>query len=136
MLVVEEQIFNKLAAGTALTSLLNGTAIYNGLGGEAMAYPLVVFSKSSGIDDNDTPHRAKQLVYQITAISDTSKQEAEKIDNAIDSLMHGANLGSMSGWYDYWCMRESDISYNEMTTNGQLLWHEGGLYRVRIATNS
>lgn len=136
MLIVDEQIYNTLIGGTALIALLGGTAIYNGLGGEAIAYPLVVFSKSSGTDDNDTPHRAKQLIYQVTAISDNGKQEAEKIDNAIDTLMHGANLGSMSGWYDYWCARESDVSYNEMTADGRVLWHEGGLYRVRIATTS
>ena len=136
MLVLEEVLYSKLAAGTALTALLGGTAIYNGLGAEAVAYPIVVFTKSSGIDDNDTPHRAKQLVYQVTAISDKGKKEAEQIDNAIDALMYGANLGSMSGWYDYWCARESDITYNEMTAGGKVLWHEGGLYRVRIATTS
>jgi hypothetical protein len=135
MLVLEEAIYNNLAAGTALTTLLGGTAIYNSLGGETVAYPLVIFTKSSGIDENDTPHRAKALVYQITAISDKGKKEAEQIDNAVDALMYGANLGSMSGWYDYWCARESDISYNEMTQGGKVLWHEGALYRVRIATN-
>ena len=137
MLVLEEVLYSRLAAGTALTTLLGGTSIYNALGAEgtAIPYPLVIFTKSSGLDDNDTPHRAKTLVYQITAISDKGKKEAEQIDNAIDTLMHNADLGSMSGWYDYWCARESDISYNEMTEGGQVLWHEGALYRVRIATN-
>lgn len=134
MLALEEVLYTKLSGGTALTGLLGGTAIYNALGGEAIAYPLVIFTKSSGIEDNDTPHRAKTLVYQITAISDKGKKEAEQIDNAIDTLMHGADLGTMSGWYDYWCARESDISYNEMTAGGKVLWHEGALYRVRIAT--
>jgi hypothetical protein len=136
MLVLEEVLYSKLAAGTALTALLGGTVIYNGLGGEAVAYPVVIFTKSSGLDDNDTPHRAKTLVYQITAISDKGKKEAEQIDNAIDALMYDADLGTMSGWYDYWCARESDISYNEMTAGGKVLWHEGALYRVRIATTS
>jgi hypothetical protein len=133
MLIFEEQLYSTLAAGTALTELLGGTAIYNDLGpeGTAITYPLVIFTKSSGIDDNDTPRRAKSLVYQVTALSE-DKKEGEQIDNAVDQLVHGASF-TISGWGDYWCARVSDISYSEMLAGGKVLYHEGGLYRVRIA---
>ena len=135
MLVVEEKLFTTLSGGTALTALLGGTEIYNALGnrGSVNTYPMVIFTKSSGVDDNDSPHRAKTLVYQVTGISMVSKYQAETIDNACDALIHNASLGSMVGWGDYWCRRETDISYVEEIAGGKVLWHEGGMYRIRLA---
>lgn len=137
MLVFEEQLYNLLKAGTALIGLLDGTAIYNELGPtgkETRTYPLVIFTKSSGIDDNDSPRRAKSLVYQVTGISDKGKKEAATIDNAVDGLLQDASF-TVTGWGDYWCRRESDISYVEMIAGGKVLWHEGALYRIRLATS-
>jgi len=136
MLVFEEQLYNTLKAGTALVGLLAGTAIYNELGpmGSAITYPLVIFTKSSGVDDNDSPRRAKTLVYQVTGISDKGKKEAMQIDNAVDGLLQNASF-TVTGWGDYWCRRESDISYVEMIQGGKILWHEGALYRVKLATS-
>ncbi len=133
MLALEEAIYSKLAAGTALTELLGGTAIYNALGpqGTAVTYPLVIFTKSSGSDDNDSPRRCRTLTYQVTGISDRSKKEAEQIDNAIDNLLFDSAL-TITGWNEYFVRRYSDISYVEQIPGGKVLWHEGGLYRVRI----
>ena len=133
MLALEEALYTTLSGGTALTALLGGTAIYNALGpqGTAVTYPLVMFTKSSGLDDNDSPRRTKTLVYQATGISDKGKKEAETIDNAIDALLHDSSL-TVTGWSEYWVRRESDISYVEQIPGGKVLWHEGGLYRVRI----
>ena len=134
MLAVDDALYSVLSAGTALTALLGGTAIYNALGprGTATAtYPLVIFTKSAGTDDNDSPRRTKSLLYQATGISAKGKKEAEDIDNAIDTLLHDAAL-SVTGWSEYWVRRESDISYVEQIPGGKVLWHEGGLYRVRI----
>ncbi len=136
MLVFEEQLYNTLKAGTALTGMLGGTYIYNSLGtrGSAITYPLVIFTKSSGLDDNTSPHRAKTLVYQVTGISDKGKKEAQTIDNACDALVHDASI-TITGWGNYWCRRASDISYVEQIAGGKVLWHEGGLYRVLLATS-
>jgi hypothetical protein len=135
MLAFEEQLYLKLAGGTALTGLLGGTEIYNALGarGSANTYPMVMFTKSSGVDDNSSPKRAKTLVYQVTGISDKGKKEAEQIDDACDALVHNASFGSITAWGNYWCTRDSDISYVEQISGGKVLWHEGGLYRVLIA---
>ena len=133
MLAVDDAIYAKLAAGTALTTLLGGTAIYNALAprGSAITYPLVIFSKSSGLDDNTSPCRTRTLVYQVTALSATGKKEAEDIDTVIDTVLHNTTL-SVTGWSDYWFMRENDISYVEQIPGGRILWHEGAMYRVRI----
>ena len=134
MLAFEEQLYIKLNGGTALIALLGGTEIYNSLGarGSANTYPFVIFTKSSGIDENISPKRAKTFVYQVTGISNKSKKEAEQIDDACDELVHNISFASIAAWGNYWCMRESDISYVE-EVSGRVLWHEGGLYRVRLA---
>ena len=116
-----------------MIALLGGTAIYNPLAprGTAVTYPLVIFSKSSGIEDNSSPRRTRTLVYQVTALSAKGKKEAQDIDNAIDALLHDTTL-SVSGWSDYWVRRESDISYVEQIPGGRVLWHEGAMYRVLL----
>lgn len=135
MLAIEEALYNQLKSGTALTALLGGTAIYNQLApaGTAISYPVVIFTESAGVEDNDSPRRCKTMTYQVTAISDTSKKEAVQIDDAIDTLLHGGTL-SITGWSDYWMMRQSDVSYVEQVSGGRVLWHEGGLYRIRISS--
>ena len=133
MLVFEEQLYNALKAGTALTTALGGTHIYNAMAnkGSATTYPYVIFTKSSGVEDTSSPHRAKTLIYQVTGISATSKKEAEQLDNYCDALVHNGTY-TVTGWGVYWSKRQSDVSYSE-DISGKILWHEGGLYRIEIA---
>lgn len=129
---IDSAIYYKLNGGTALTSLLAGTtAIYHGVAPRGALLPYIVFNQQGGGDTNDTPRRNKDLVYQVRAVADSSYRYAGLIDNAVDDLLHGVTL-TVSGWSNWWTMREQDIEFVETTPDGQNIWHVGGLYRIRI----
>ena len=131
MNALETGLYTKLSAGTALTTLLGGTAIYNALATQGTALPYVVFFKSSGGDDNTSPRRARSLVYTVKAVADRA-YTAGDIDDELDTLLHEATL-TVTGWNDYWIMREVDVSYEERLANGNVVFHRGGQYRIRLS---
>lgn len=122
-------LYSTLAAGTALTSLLGGTAIWNGLVPQGTATPYVVFT-FSGQDDNTSPRRARTIVATVKAVDD-DQASAEEIDDELDALLHEATL-TVTGWNNYWTARESDVSY-EQDLGNVIYYHRGARYRVRIA---
>jgi len=125
-------LYSALTAGTTVTSLLAGTtAIHHGVAPRGSAFPYIVFNQQGGGDSNDNPRRNKDLVYTVRAVSNASNKSAGVIDAAVDDLLHGATL-TVSGWSNYWTMREQDIEYIETTPDGQNIWHVGGMYRIRI----
>jgi len=123
-------LYTKLAAGTALTTLLGGTAIYNGLVPQGTATPYVVYQFTSGSDLNSSPRRARDYVVTIKAVSD-EQAEAENVDDALDTLMHEATL-TITGWGNYWTARDQDVVY-EQYAGGIVYWHRGARYRIRVA---
>jgi len=123
-------LYSHLAAGTALINALGGTAIYNTLAPQGVAPPYVVFSLSSGVDENSSPRRARSLVYTVKAIS-TSQADAEALDDLIDARLHDQTL-TIADWGNYWTARESDFVYSELV-GGVLYWHRGAQYRIKIA---
>ena len=124
-------LFSKLAAGTALTTKLGGTAIYNTLAPQGQATPYVVFFHSAGGDDNTSPRRARSSVYTVKAVSTVGQLNAGEIDDLVDTLLHEQSL-TVTGWGNYWLARVADIAYAE-DSGGVLFWHRGGQYRIRIA---
>ena len=128
---LETSIFTLLTGGTALTAkLATTTSIYPYVAPLGAAFPLVIFNLQGGGDTNDTPRRNKDLVYQVKAVSDTTKFLAGEVDTEIDNLLHETVL-TVSGWTNYWCARETDIGYQE-SKDGAIYWHVGGLYRIRL----
>lgn len=132
MNTLETAIYSRLSGGTALTALLGGTAAYNTVLPGSASYPAVVFQLQGGGDENLTPRRSKSLLYTIKAISATGAKQAGAVDAEIDTLMHGRPL-TVSGYTNFWCMRESDVSYAEPNGAGGYYWHVGGVYRIRLA---
>lgn len=124
-------IYGKLAAGTALTAKLGGTAIYNTLAPQGTACPYVIFSLVGGGDDNTSPRRARSTLWTVKAVSTVGPLEAGQIDDLVDDLLHQGAL-TVTGWGDYWMARESDFAFPE-TTGGVVYWHTGATYRVRVA---
>lgn len=128
---LETALYGRLAGGTALTSLLAGTAsIYNSLAPPGSAHDFVVFSHQGGGDENLTPRRMRNVVYLVKAVSTAGMAKAGQIDAAADALLHNQEL-SVSGWANFWLAREGDVRYSELTEDGKRYFHSGGLYRVR-----
>lgn len=125
-------IYGTLSAGTALTALLPGTAsIYYQQPPDGTPRPYYVWNIQGGGDENLTPRRTKNLVVYGRAYSDISAAHAGSIDAAADAILHGKNL-TVSGWANFWIMRESDIELIENQPSGEKTWSVGGFYRIRL----
>lgn len=141
MNAVEIALYQRLTGTAALTNLLaSATAVYTQEAPQGATYPFVVFNKQAGTDDNDNPHRARQLLYQVKAIvgskqatgADYTLKDALTIDDQIDAALHLKPL-TVTGWSNFWLVRESDVLYQEDASGGKHFYHAGGLYRLRIA---
>lgn len=132
MNLAETAIYSALTGATSLTSLLaTATGVYHSQAPRGAAFPYVVLQLQGGGDQNVSPHRRKELLYTVKAVTATSMQDAGLIDNAVDALLHGATL-TVTGWTNISTMREGDIAYVETTDEGLNYYHSGGTYRVRV----
>jgi hypothetical protein len=130
----EAALYSRLTGGTSITSLLAGTdSIYNQQAPPGAAYPLIVFQYQGGGDENKSPHRAKNMLYTIKAISADGLTDAGTIDAAVDTELHLGTALTVSGWTNFWLAREGEIRLVEATPEGNRYYHAGGIYRARIA---
>lgn len=142
MNAVETALYARLSGTAALTALLaSATAIYNGVAPQNADFPYVVFSQQSAVDDNKSPHRARQLLYLVKAVvvdrqgsTSYSMQDAGAVDDQIDAALHGEVL-TVTGWTNYSLWRETDVRFTEVPdqAGGRRYFHAGGVYRLRIA---
>jgi Protein of unknown function (DUF3168) len=136
----EAALYQKLTTTAALTTLLaTATSVYAYLAPESAGYPLVVFNKQAGTEDNETPVRTRQLVYQVAAIVadpptgvGKTMKDALAIDEQVDAALNGVLL-TVTGWTTFRLRRESDVAFVEPTDAGKLYYHAGGLYRARLS---
>lgn len=131
MRIVEVALYNLLAGNSSLTNALGGTAIYNQLAPQGATYPMVVFSKMAGQDDNASPHRSRQIMYLVEVRSQVGLGQAGTIDAIVDGILHQTHL-SLSGWTNYWTARESDVLDAGIGADGRAAYRSGGVYRFRI----
>ena len=125
-------IYSKLTGGTALTSMLAGTAsVYHLAPPDNAAFPYVIFNTQGGGDENITPSRMKNLVLYVRAYSKAGAANAGSIDAQIDTLLHGQAL-SVTGWTNFWTAREIDLEDVETMPNNERIWNKGGMYRIRL----
>ena len=130
MNALETAIYNKLAGGTALTTLLGGTIIYNKQPPDTAVLPWVQISQASGLEDNSTPRREQDYVYLIKGVASTLLL-AGSLADAIDTLMHGTEL-TVTGYSNFWTARERMVRYQEVDAAGHTYGHAGGEYSVRL----
>jgi hypothetical protein len=109
---------------------LVGTKIYNGLAPQGTVTPYVVYNQQSGLDDNLTPTRSLDFVYQVKGISSAGMAAAGSIAAEIDTLLHNSIL-TVSGWTDYQIQRERHVRYEE-AESGERVAHAGSTYRIRL----
>lgn len=131
MNALETAIYSTLAAGTALTTTLGGTAIYNNLAPRDKALPYVIFSQQSGREDDETPRRTLTFRYLVKGVAN-SMSAAGTVADQVDTLLHD-NALSVSGWTNYWMHRETTVRYIETTDAGEHIGHAGAVYTVRLS---
>lgn len=125
-------VMTTLAAGTALTGTLGGTAIYYGQAPDNTALPYVVFSYQAASDENQTRNRMKNIMLYVRGYS-SSDSQAGTIDSQVDALIHGKTL-TVTGWTNnFWTAREDDISLVENAPDGSMIYSVGGIYRLRLS---
>ena len=122
-------IYTTLSGGTALTSMLGGTAIYHLQAPDGAALPYVVFSNAGGGDESLTPSRMTNTVWNVRAWADDAK-EAWAIMDAVDALLHNKTL-TVTGWTCFWSMRENIFELTD-TTGADTLYGAGAYYRIRL----
>ena len=123
-------LYSTLSGGTALTTLLGGTAVYYLHAPEGASLPYVVWNYQGGGDENQTPSRMKNLLLFIRGYAATPSL-AGSIDTQVDALLHGQTL-TVSGWTNFWTNREEDLALVEYEPTGENIYMAGGMYRVRL----
>lgn len=127
---LETAIGNRLTGGTALTTLLAGTAsVYQLLAPPDAALDFVVFDIDYD-EPNDTPKRPVDCTLTIRGVSSTSLAKAGSIDAAVEGLIRDQEL-TVTGWGSYWQKRVRGFAYAE-TGPGHQIWHVGGEYLIRL----
>ena len=127
---LETGLYSKLSAGTALTTELGGTLIYNKLAPQGVGDKYVVFQWQGGGDENDTPTRSRDVVYSVFGVAG-SVEAAAAIDGHIDTLLHDQTL-TVSGWNNYRMVRESDINLVDPDSGDVPRYRCGAIYRISI----
>ena len=125
-------LYSTLTGGTALTALLSGTAaVYNTKAPDTATYPYVVFSLQAGQPLNINPSDIREEVYWIRAHSQTSMGNAGSIDAQISNLIDRKTL-SISGYTNYFTVREQEVAIVEQAPDGVDVFTAGAMYRISI----
>ena len=125
-------IFGKLSAGTALTTLLPGSAsIYRIQAPNEVAFPFVIFSVNSGGPRNETPSDRRDEVVWIRAYSKLGPAQAGSIDAAISGLLHNQPV-TVTGYTTMHVQRELDAEFVDNLPNTEPVWMCGGMYRFML----
>ena len=131
MKAIRAAIYSELAGDTALISELGGdTAIYYSGAPQGKARPYVVFFNAGGGPENTYPGDLASERYLVKGVSDTL-DKALDIDEQCKSALHKKTL-TVTGTTNIWTRREAEVSMQEVSADGQLIYHEGGYYRIRV----
>lgn len=128
--VTNAAIYSKLAANSTLTTLLGGTAIYYQQAPDNQALPFVVFSLQAGGAENINPSDLRNQLYFVRGYAATPAL-AGSIDAQCHASLHGATL-SVSGYTNFWTVRESDFAMPINEPNGTRSNMAGAYYRIRL----
>lgn len=127
---LETGLYSKLSTDNDLIEELGGTAIYNKQAPQSPGSAYVVFGWQGGGDENESPRRLRNVLYQIKGIA-RRQSTAASIDSKLDAALHLQTL-TVSGFSNIWMAREGDINYVEQDSGGVTWYHVGGMYRILI----
>lgn len=122
-------LYSKLSGGTALTTLLGGTFIYNKLAPEDANLPYIVYNHVSGGRENITPSESYDDIYFIRAYASTDAA-ARALDAAVDTLLTGHTL-TVTGHTNYLTWREDSLDAIELPANASPIYMAGAYYRIK-----
>ena len=126
---LEAALFDKLSDPSIAAAGASG--VYNRIAPQGAAPPYVIVQWQGGGDENSSPRRARNTLYSVQALAGTL-DDAEAIDAALDALLHLGTL-TVEGWSAFWMAREGDIAYQEIDPAGRVVFHSGGVYRIRMS---
>jgi len=131
MNVTEIGLYGKLAAATALTTLLSAaTAIYptQAPQGTSMAY--VVYVYAGGGLENQNPSELHNTVYLVKGVA-ASIAAAGAIQAQIKAALHGATL-TVTGYTNFYMACEGEVQLDEVLRDGSLVSQRGWYVRIRL----
>lgn len=128
---IEAGLYSKLSADAAIISELGGdTAIFNRHAPQMRARPYIVFSHAGGGHDNQNPSDIQSHVYMVKTVADESKK-AGTIHELILSALHKQSL-TVAGYTTFYMHSEDEVQLTEVTRQGDVVYHLGSHYRIRI----
>ena len=129
--VLNTGLYNKMSAGTALTTSLGGTFLYYNQAPDNQATPFVVWSYTGGIGyENMTPSESVNELVYVRVYADNPAL-AGTIDGQISALLHKQNL-TVAGYTNFWMARERTVALSEIDEANKTTWNSGAFYRVRL----
>jgi hypothetical protein len=137
---VRRAIYGRLASDTTLTGMLAPApagytkAIYHEQAPENAQFPLVVFSRSSGVpvDTFGLPGAFESDVWLVKAVDRANSSDAaEAIDERVQVLLNDATLSIAGADPSQYLRRESDVEYAELV-EGVTYRHHGSMFRLVI----
>lgn len=128
--VLNTGIFSKLSGGTALISLLGGTAIYNEQAPDLQSAPFVVFSQVTGGPESIAPPDLRDQFFQVMAFASTPIL-AGSVDAACSTLLHRGSV-TVSGYTCIYCVRDTEFTTIDTLPNGEKIYTAGADYRIRL----
>lgn len=129
--VLNTAIYNKLKAGTALTTLLDGSWVFYLEAYPKKDPPYVIWSYYGGGPDNINPSDMHNNLVHVRGYANSAAL-AGSIDYQCYLLLHKQTL-SVAGYTNFATTREMDVPpLVEHTESGVDIYASGGIYRVRI----
>lgn len=132
--LIGDAIFTKLAANSDLITELGGTFIWESIAPPQQDFPYLIYQWQGGGDENLTPSRMVNEVWTVKAVVNMEaggKRKSEDIAKRADEALHNQAL-TVSGWENFWLVREQTVKFAETDEAGVPIWHTGGIFRVRL----
>jgi hypothetical protein len=123
-------VWNALSAVSDMITALGGTAIYWAAPPDEAAAPYVVFSLQAGGPLNINANDLRDELVYVRAYS-TSPVTAATLDGYCSVALHKQAI-TVSGYTNFWLVRETDVSLIETLPDGRRIYSEGAVYRVRL----
>jgi len=123
-------LYSTLSGAAALITELGSTAIYQDQAPDGQARPYVVYSHQGGGPDLITKSDLRNNLWFVRAYADT-KAKAVTLDAQIDTALNKKTL-SVTGWTNFWTVRETDLSLVETQPDNVKVHMAGALYRIRL----
>ena len=135
MNAIEQALYAKMSADTAIVTELGSAKIYNLVIPQGVSLPAIRFFHSGGGEENLTPTRSLNVVYAVVGVSQASMKDAGEIADLIDTCLHDQAL-TITGWSNnFWTAGEGLIRYHELGKGGESYWHAGKYYRIRASAS-